>query len=147
MIAGQLYGSRLATYDLDVLYERSEENIARLTAYMQSVDAYVQETWPNEGVASEFTSTSLSTELSLTLGTIEGDIDLLHRIDGIGDYSNALSKSQPFSLANGRTIRVLTLSALIEAKRASDRDKDRLHLPELEAIAELETDGDSSEKT
>ncbi len=142
MIAGQLYGSRVATYDLDIVYERTEENLSRLSTYLLSIDAYVKETWPNEGFASEFVPSLLATELSLTLGTVQGEIDLLHRIDGIGDYANALAKSQPFALASGREIRVLTLPALIDAKRASNRDKDRLHLTELEAIAEIRTSDD-----
>ena len=138
MVAGQLYGSRVATYDLDVVYDTNEENVTRVSEYLLGLDPYVKETWPNEGVASDFTRSVLMSERSLSIGTTEGEIDLLHRIDGIGEYTSALAQSTPFVLGNGKQIRVLTLTALIAAKRASNREKDRLHIIELEAIAELE---------
>ncbi len=138
MVAGQLYGSRVATYDLDVVYDTSEDNVSRLSEYLLGLDPYVKETWPNEGVASDFTRAVLLRERSLTVGTAEGEIDLLDRIDGIGDYASALSQSASFRLDSGKQVRVLTLTALIAAKRASDREKDRLHIIELETIAALE---------
>jgi len=60
----------------------------------------------------------------------------LHRIDGVGSYQNVLDASQTVSIAD-RDILVLSVEAVIASKRASNRQKDLLHLPELEAIAEI----------
>ncbi len=76
-------------------------------------------------------------EGSLTLGTREREIDVLHRIDGIGGYAEVLHASAPIRLESEKHASVLTLEGLIRSKRASGRDKDRLHLPELEVIVEL----------
>jgi hypothetical protein len=138
MVAGQMYGSRTATYDLDIVYEASDENITRLAGHLLTLDAYVKETWPNEGVASDFSRDVLVREQSLALGTREGELDVLHRIDGIGGYAEVRELSQPVRLGNGRDARVILLSALIASKRASNRDKDRLHIVELEAIGECQ---------
>ncbi len=55
--------------------------------------------------------------------------------------TKALSRSAVyFYLRVAESFGVLTLPALIEAKRASGREEDRLHLTEREAIAETETD-------
>ena len=136
MVAGQLYGSRYATEDLDVVYDTATENVECLARYLTAVNAYVKETWPNEGVAGEFSRAVLSQERSLTLGTSEGELDVLHRIDGIGDYSDVIVVSDPI-VVDDRKVCVISLPALIASKRASAREKDKLHVPELETILEL----------
>jgi hypothetical protein len=132
-----MYGSRYMTEDLDVVYDTSADNVDLLTQYLNAVDAFVKETWPNEGVARPFSREDLVTERSLTLGTNEGELDVLHRIDGVGGFAEARDGSRPLLLANGVEIRVRSLEALIASKRAAGRESDKLHLPELEAILEL----------
>jgi hypothetical protein len=137
MVAGQLYGSRYNTEDLDIVYERSEANVDRLCRYLVGVDAYIKETWPNEGVARLFACADLVTEGSLTLGTTEGELDVLHRIDGVGSFAPVFEASRILRLPDGSEARVLSLPALIASKRAAGREKDKLHIPELEAILEV----------
>ena len=137
MVAGQLYGSRITTYDLDIVYDPSDDNITRLAEHLLGLDAYVKEAWPNEGVTSGFSRNVLAREQSLTLGTREGEIDLLHRIDGVGDYRAVREQSVSLRLESGRDVQVITLQALIASKRASNREKDRLHIVDLEAIEQL----------
>jgi hypothetical protein len=137
MVAGQLYGSRYNTEDLDIVYERSQGNVDRLCRYLLSVGAYVKEAWPNEGLAQSFACDDLVTEGSLTLGTTEGELDVLHRIDGVGDFASVLAASRILRLPDGGEARVLSLPALIASKVACGREKDKLHIPELEAILEV----------
>ena len=70
-----------------------------------------------------------------TLNSNLGIIKLLSEISGIGDYSrmkaNAISAP-----AFERTVWILDLPALIQAKRAAGRPKDPQVLPELEALLE-----------
>lgn len=143
MVAGQMYGSRLATFDLDIVYDADEANMERIATFLLGIDAYVKDTWPNEGTASDFSLEIFFRERSLTVGTSEGEVDLLHRIDGLGTYHEVNEQSAPIETSDGLEVRVLTLDGLIAAKRASNREKDRLHIVELEALADMNRHRDS----
>ena len=77
--------------------------------------------------------------LNFTLKTDLGDIDLLGEVAGIGTFEQALASSILVQLF-GIECAVLSLEALIKAKRAADRPKDHLILPELEALLEANDD-------
>lgn len=64
-----------------------------------------------------------------------GDIDLLGEITGIGGFREVKANSRNVEMY-GFLFAILTLSGLIEAKRAAGRDKDLRVLPELEALLE-----------
>jgi predicted nucleotidyltransferase len=70
---------------------------------------------------------------NLNLETDLGTIDILTEVTGIGVYDDALRQSVNMDI-DGVSFRVLSLDALIEAKRAANRPKDRTVLHELEAI-------------
>lgn len=54
----------------------------------------------------------------------------------MGDYAACLSASDALSIG-AQTVRVLGLDALIQAKRAAGRRKDREHVIALEALRAL----------
>lgn len=139
MAAGQLHGSRLLTEDVDIVYRDDTDNVERLATYLTSVGAYVKELWPNEGFGTDSLEV-LRNEKSLTLGSREGEIDVLHRIDGVGEYDDVLAASQPLNVHDARA-RVITIDGLIRSKRAAGRPKDLLHLPDLECLRELKQRG------
>jgi predicted nucleotidyltransferase len=64
-----------------------------------------------------------------------GDLDVMDRVTGVGAYPAVRAASVEVDLTGVRA-RVLTLDALIAAKRAAGRRKDRLDLLELEALRE-----------
>ena len=70
---------------------------------------------------------------NFTLVTDGGDLDLLGEIAGVGGYAEVSAVSMPVSLF-GENCAVLSLRALIAARRASGRPKDLQLLPELEAL-------------
>jgi len=74
--------------------------------------------------------------LVMTLATTEGDIDVMDRVAGVGDYDAVHKHSERIS-ALGVSFRVLDLPSLIKAKRAAGRPRDFDHLRELEALLEL----------
>lgn len=150
MAAGQLHGSRLLTEDVDLVYKDDTENIAKMATYLKSIDASIIDLWPNEGgfeiePASQFSADTLSREKRVTLRTREGEIDLLHRIDGVGGYDEVLATSQRFNVGT-LTPRVISLDGLIASKQAAGRPKDRLHLPDLECLREIKRQGIRSPK-
>lgn len=71
----------------------------------------------------------------LYLSTDWGQLDCLGEIKGIGGYAECFARSEVLDVA-GCKIRVLTLDALIEAKRAMGRPRDLHAVLELEAIRE-----------
>jgi hypothetical protein len=72
----------------------------------------------------------------LTLRTDQGDLDCFISVRGVGSYAEVAEASEPVNVGDLR-FRVLTLSALIRAKRAAGRPRDQEALLELEALARL----------
>ena len=76
-LAATIHGAARATYDVDVLYARTPENLSRIVAalgplrpYLRGAPAGLPFTWDVE---------TLSKGLNFTLTTTAGDFDLLGR--------------------------------------------------------------------
>lgn len=137
-VAATLHGSARATYDLDLLYARSPENIGRLATALAPLGPYLRGAPP--GLPFRWDEATIRAGLNFTLSTSRGDIDLLAEIAGGGTYDALKSETLTVSLF-GLPCRCLTLDALIRAKRAAGRPKD------LEVIAELETIRDETRRS
>ena len=128
-VAAAAHGSARATYDVDVVYARSADNIARLATALAPLNPYLRGAPP--GLPFRWDAETIAHGLNFTLTTSLGDIDLLGEIVGGGGYEQLLPHSITLSLFGGQR-RCLDLDTLIHVKRAAGRPKD------LEAIAELE---------
>ena len=124
-------GSSLVTRDVDIACDMSADSLVRVhtvLAAFHPVHRMTPQRLPftrEEAERGGLKNLYLSTDL--------GQIDLLGEIRGIGDFAACRERSGPIILA-GREIRVLTLDAMIEAKRAMGRPRDLHALLELEAI-------------
>ena len=136
-IAGWTHGTRLATVDLDIVYDRTEDNLRRLTAALAPFNPYLRGAPP--GLPFRFDVPTLKAGLNFTLTTDAGPLDLLGEMAGGGGYDDLLPNSLAIAFAGG-THRVLSLDGLIRAKRAAGRPKDHQHLAILEALAEAGED-------
>jgi len=67
------------------------------------------------------------------LTTRLGDLDCLGSIDQDRRYEDLIPQTVEIGIGEGRTVRVLTLPALIEAKERAGRPKDLAALPVLRA--------------
>ena len=128
-LAAQAHGSARLTLDVDFVYRRTPENIAKLAAALAPHAPYLRGAPP--GLPFTFDSATLARGLNFTLTSDLGDIDLLGEIVGGGTYEQREPHTERLSVY-GRELRVIDLPALIRAKRAAGRPKD------LEALAELE---------
>ena len=128
-VAGNVHGAARATYDIDVVYGRSRENLERLIGALAPHRPYLRGAPP--GLPFSFDVNTLRRGLNFTLTTSLGDIDLLGEVTGGGTYEALVPSSEMFELW-GTWCRCVTLQTLIQLKRAAGRPKD------LEAIAELE---------
>lgn len=132
-VAGNVHGSARATYDIDVLYRRSADNLARIVEALAPLEPYLRGAPP--GLPFTFDIDTLRRGLNFTLTTSEGDIDLLGEVTGGGTYDDLLPASEEVPLF-GLSCRCATLEALIRMKRAAGRPKDLEALAELEALRE-----------
>lgn len=128
-VAGALHGAARATYDVDVVYRRSTDNLSRLVAALAPYHPYLR--GAPAGLPFSFDVDTLRHGLNFTLTTSLGDLDLLGEVTGGGRYEALLAHSESIPLL-GTTCQCVTLEGLIRLKRAAGRPKD------LEAIAELE---------
>jgi len=133
-VAGSAHGSPFVTNDLDVCYSTDRANLARLARVLKDLSPYPRG-W-EEGLPFTPDIRALRTTPVMTLRTSEGDLDLLDRVEGIGSYREVFESSEE-ATAFGIRFRIITLDALIRARRASRRPKDLAQLPTLEALAEL----------
>jgi len=128
-LAAAAHGAARATYDVDVVYERTGGNLARLASALAPLCPYLRGAPP--GLPFRWDVATLERGLNFTLTTDGGDLDLLGEIVGGGRYEDLVPHSFETEML-GVTLLCLGLEKLIEVKRAAGRPKD------LEAIAELE---------
>ncbi len=128
-LAGAAHGAARATYDVDVVYDRSPENLSRLAKALAPLSPYLR--GAPSGLPFGLDEKTLRAGLNFTLTVSGGDIDLLGEIAGGGGFADLLPHSFETEMFGARVL-CLGLRKLIEVKRAAGRPKD------LEAIAELE---------
>ncbi len=127
--AATAHGSARLTQDLDIVYDRSADNLRRLVEALRPHEPYLRGAPP--GLPFALDEETLRKGLNFTLSSKLGDVDLLGEIIGGGPYRALEPHSIEIELFGVRC-RCLGLDKLIEVKRAAGRVKD------LEAIAELE---------
>jgi predicted nucleotidyltransferase len=139
--AAAAHGSARLTADLDVVYERSSENIARLVTSLGPHRPYLRGAPP--GLPFHWDEETVRRGLNFTLTTALGDLDLLGEITGGGRYEELLPHAvtmEPFGVA----CQCLGLERLIQVKRAAGRPRDLEAIAELEAILDLQEEENAS---
>ncbi len=136
-LAATIHGSSRLTQDVDIVYERSDENIERLVSALSPHNPYLRGTPP--GLPFEWSAGTLRRGLNFTLTTAVGDIDILGEIVGGGSYDDLLAHTTTVELF-ARAHRCLDLPRLIHVKRAAGRPKDLEVIAELEALLEERVD-------
>lgn len=128
-LAAIVHGSARFTRDVDVVYRRSPDNLAKLVGALADVKPYLR--GAPAGLPFRWDTETLARGLNFTLTCELGAIDLLGEIAGGGTYES-LRPASSVIRAFGVELLCLDLPALIHVKRAAGRPKD------FEAISELE---------
>jgi hypothetical protein len=115
------------TYDVDLVYSRSDENIARLVKVLAPHAPYLRDA--PEGLPFTWDVKTIRSWLNFTLTTGLGDLDLFGEVIGSESYDDLLPNPVVVE-AFGVRFRCVDLPRLIQIKAAAGRAKDR------EAIAE-----------
>jgi hypothetical protein len=131
--AGIAHGLAYTTYDVDVVYARSELNLQRIVEALRDHEPYLRGAPP--GLPFKWDVETIRRGLNFTLTTKLGNLDLLGEIAGGGDYGALLPRSLPTTFF-GITCQVVTLETLIHLKRAAGRVKDFETIAQLEALKE-----------
>ncbi|HEX5105096.1 MAG TPA: hypothetical protein VFV87_14855 [Pirellulaceae bacterium] len=101
-VAGIAHGAARATYDLDVVYGRSRENLQRIVTALGPYDPYPR--GAPEGLPFLWDEQTLSFGVNFTLRTTLGFVDLLGEVTGGGTYEDLLPftiELEVFGLASG----------------------------------------------
>lgn len=138
-MAAAALGSGRVTFDLDIVYRRSRENIARLAEALRDLEPYLRGAPP--GLPFRLDAGTIEKGLNFTLTTTRGDLDLLGELAGGGRFEELRSGCYEAELL-GVTCLCLGLAKLIEVKRAAGRPKDLEVIAELEALRDERGDRD-----
>jgi hypothetical protein len=138
--AATAHGSAFLTVDLDLVYRRTEENLARLAGALAPLHPYLRGAPP--GLPFRFDLATIRSGLNFTLTTDAGDLDLLGEAAGGGTYDALLPRSEVRELLS-LECRFVTLEGLIHLKRSAGRPKDLERIAELEALREERDAGTS----
>jgi predicted nucleotidyltransferase len=132
-VAATALGSARLTQDVDVVYSRKPDNIARLVSALEPYHPYLRGAPP--GLPFRWSGDTIRSGLNFTLTTSIGDIDLLGDIVVVGAYEDLLQDTTVLQLY-GIECRCVTLRRLILLKRAAGQPRDLDAIAELEAILE-----------
>jgi hypothetical protein len=137
-VAAQFMGSAQLTYDIDVCYRRTQENLERLAAALREIHPTLR--GAPADLPFQLDAASLALGNNFTFNTDVGPVDFLGWLEPIGPYENLLPAVEEFELGKSR-IKTIGLHDLIRIKEHIGRPKDRLALLQLYEIKKLREQG------
>ena len=137
-LAAIAHGAGRLTYDVDVVYRRTRENMQRIVDAFAPTQPYLRGAPP--GLPFKFDLPTMRSGLNFTLITTLGQVDLLGEVAGDGTYDALLPHSEPREIF-GVPVPCVNLEKLIALKRAAGRPKDFEPIAELEAIRQERLSG------
>ena len=132
-VAATIHGSARLTRDVDVVYSRRPDNLARIVAALGPFEPYLR--GAPRGLPFQWDDDTVARGLNFTLTTTLGDIDLFGEITGGGGFDQLRPHAHPVRVFD-RDVLCLDLPMQIRVKRAAGRPRDLEALAELEAIAD-----------
>ncbi len=128
-----LHGAPMGTFDLDVVHSRTEQNIARLLAALEELDAFYR-TQPEKRLRPR--ASHLASAGHQLLLTRFGPLDLLGAVGhGLG-YDDLRPQASEMEVGKRVGVLVLSLEKLIEIKEQTAGEKDKAALPLLRRTLE-----------
>jgi hypothetical protein len=140
VIGGQaesLMGSPRPTFDSDLSYRRTAENLRRLAAALRELKPTLRGAPPDLPFVIDDRSLALGS--NFTFNTPYGKLDLLGWVEPIGDYDALLKNAETHDLG-GVPVRTIGLEDLIRVKKHIRRGKDQQSLLQLLAIRKARED-------
>ncbi len=132
-LAAFAHGATLRTQEIGICCDFSAGNLMRLQRALAGLHPVHRMTPARPAL--ELTPEDCERFKNLYLDTDIGQLDCVGAVEGIGGFREAEENSEQISLSSGGC-RVLTLDALIRAKEAMARPRDREAVVQLKAIRE-----------
>ncbi len=137
VIGGQaeyLFGSPRLTYDTDLCFKRSKENLLKLAAALRELKPVLRDFPPDLPFTIDEHALALGT--NFTFSTPLGDLDLLSWVEPIGNFDDLLRHAETHQIGDRsvRTVLTISLDDLIRVKQYIRRPKDQESLFQLLAI-------------
>lgn len=132
------HGSARLTFDMDISFSRSRENIDRLAKALAPLKPRPRG-FPEE-LPFLWDAISLRSMTTSTLRTLAGDLDLLAEPEGIDGFEGLYERAVELEIL-GRKVKVASLDDLAAMKKAAGREKDFDHLRDIEALKRLIAEG------
>jgi hypothetical protein len=131
--AGISHGSTYPSYDLDVVYSRDRDNVARLVAALEEMGVRLRGAPPE--LPFQLDARTIENGANFIFETPHGDLDVLAEAAGMRSYEDLKSGSVQREVF-GHSVRVASLDHLIAMKKAAGRTKDKLMVEEYIVIAD-----------
>jgi hypothetical protein len=134
-LAAVVQGAPVTTMDVDIVHNRSPENISKLVSFLNSIDAIYRR--PDDKIIEpkeeDFSGHSL-------FSTRFGPLDVLAFIEENKRYEDLVKKAINIDF-RGHIIHVLDIRTIIKLKKNSKDPKDKQRLPVLEeTLRQLDED-------
>ena len=127
-LAAVIQGAPVTTLDVDIVYDRSAENIARLVNFLTSIGAIFRR--PDDKIIPP-KENDFSGLVHALFTTRLGPLDVLTVIEEGKTYADLIDHAIGIKF-RAHMLRVLDLETLITLKRASKNPKHKQQLPVLE---------------
>jgi len=129
-LAVNAWGYLRATRDVDLVPDRSPENLKKLEALLAELDGKVDV--DGRLLASDATAIFLKTGDRMLVVTELGRVDILQGLSQIPNFAELEAGATTVDM-EGLSVRICSLEHLLAMKRASERPRDRDDLEALEA--------------
>jgi len=133
-LAAAAHGSPQVTHDVDICIDLSVPNLKKIKKALAKLHPFHR--MSHEKQAFNESGKALEILKNIYLHTDYGQLDCLGEIKGLGNYPQVFEKSVEV-LLHGKQCRILALDALIIAKTAMGRPKDKEAVLILNAIMHL----------
>lgn len=130
-VAGQLHGSPLVTFDLDICHSRERSNLERLARVLVSLDTELR--GAPSGLPFRLDARTLANGDSFTFLTALGPLDILATPSGTTGFDDLARTAERIDFS-GMVVLVASIDDVIRMKRAAGRPKDLLGIEELGAL-------------
>ena len=139
VVGGQaelLMGSPRITYDIDLCYRRTKENLRRLASALSEIKPTLRNAPADLPFIIDEQSLALGS--NFTFDTAEGPLDLLGYLEPLGNFDAIAERAFAVNIA-GIDVKVIHIDDLIAIKQHLRRPKDQQSLLQLLAIKKLQT--------
>lgn len=137
-VAATLYGSPVVTTDVDIAYEQTGDNLDRLAAALQDINARLRGV--DEDLPFVPDARTLESGTNFTFSTDFGDLDCLGWPEGRTSYDELRDGAVEMKIGR-HTVLTASIDDLIAMKEVAGREKDRFGVMHLRAVKQAADPG------